>query len=57
MTYAMPYLVRDIDMTGCPHACTFLIVRRTSLYLATQYVCPRSCLYPRTNILWRSEHS
>jgi len=57
MSYAMPYMMRDPDMTGCPHACTFLIVRRTDLYLATQYICPRTCIYPRTIIHWRSQQS
>jgi hypothetical protein len=53
MSYAMPYMMRDPDMTGCTHTCTFLIVRRTTRYLATQYICPRTCIYPFTRIYWR----
>jgi hypothetical protein len=53
MTYAMPFMLID-PTTGCPHACTYLIVRTTSRYEATQLVCPRNCIYPRTLIHWRN---
>lgn len=51
--YAMPFMLIDTS-TGCPHACDYLIVRTTSHYDATQLVCPRNCVYPKTDIHWRA---
>ena len=48
-----PFLIIDTDR-GCPHACTELTVRVTSLYFATQMICPRTCIDPVVDIHWRA---